>query len=61
MAPGLSSEPRSDAARAQVNKRRTGLAMGLVAFALIVAGTAVIYWPAALIVAGFLLVIDRLT
>jgi hypothetical protein len=34
---------------------------GLLAMLLIVAGVAFIYWPAALIVAGLLLVIDRLT
>jgi hypothetical protein len=34
---------------------------GLLAFALIVAGVALIYWPAALIVAGLLLIIDRIT
>lgn len=42
-------------------KTRPGLLSGLLAFALIVAGVAVIYWPAALIVAGLLLVIDRIT
>jgi hypothetical protein len=41
--------------------RRPGLLTGLLAFALIVAGVAVIYWPAALIVAGLLLVLDRMT
>lgn len=61
VAPGHRDQSRPDDERVQVNKRRTGLATGLVAFALIVAGTAVIYRPAALIVAGFLLVIDRLT
>ena len=40
---------------------RPGLLPGLLAFALIVAGVAVIYWPAALIVAGLLIVLDRMT
>lgn len=40
---------------------RPGLVSGLVAFVLIVAGVALIYWPAALIVAGVLLVLDRMT
>jgi hypothetical protein len=39
--------------------RRPGLLPGLLAFALIVAGVALIYWP--LIVAGLLLIIDRIT
>ena len=34
---------------------------GLTALLLIVAGVAFIYWPAALIVAGLLLIIDRTT
>jgi hypothetical protein len=34
---------------------------GLLALLLIVAGVAVIYWPAALIVAGLLLTLDRMT
>ena len=34
---------------------------GVLAFLLIVAGVALIYWPAALIVAGVLLVADRIT
>lgn len=42
-------------------KPRRGLLAGLLAFACIVAGVAFIYWPAALIVAGVLLVIDRIT
>lgn len=42
-------------------KPRRGLLAGLLAFACIVAGVAFIYWPAALIVAGLLLVIDRIT
>jgi hypothetical protein len=42
-------------------KTRPGLWQGLLAFILIVAGVACIYWPAALIVAGLLLVIDRMT
>jgi hypothetical protein len=42
-------------------RRRPGLLSGLLAFACIVAGVAIIYWPAALIVAGLLLVIDRLS
>jgi hypothetical protein len=42
-------------------KPRKGLLVGLLAFACIVAGVAFIYWPAALIVAGVLLVIDRIT
>lgn len=37
------------------------LIKGLLAFALIVAGVAFIYWPAALIVAGVLLVIEMVT
>lgn len=40
---------------------RPGLAQGALAFVLIVAGVAFIYWPAALIVAGLLLVIDQMT
>lgn len=40
---------------------RKGLLPGLAAFACVVAGVAFIYWPAALIVAGLLLVIDRIT
>ncbi|HET6914872.1 MAG TPA: hypothetical protein VFH56_02165 [Acidimicrobiales bacterium] len=42
-------------------KPRRGLLAGLLAFACIVAGVVFIYWPAALIVAGVLLVIDRIT
>lgn len=34
---------------------------GLLALLLIVAGVAVLYWPAALITAGVLLLIDRVT
>lgn len=40
---------------------RKGLLPGVLAFACIVAGVAFIYWPAALIVAGVLLVVDRIT
>jgi hypothetical protein len=40
---------------------RSGLIQGLLAFLLIVAGVAFIYWPAALIIAGLLLVVDRMT
>ena len=42
-------------------KPHKGLLLGLLAFACIVAGVAFVYWPAALIVAGVLLVIDRIT
>lgn len=42
-------------------RRRPGLLAGLLAFACIVTGVAFIYWPAALIVAGVLIVIDRIT
>jgi hypothetical protein len=34
---------------------------GIVALLLIVAGVALIYWPAAFIVAGLLLVLNRIT
>ena len=37
------------------------LAQRVAAFLLVVAGTAVIYWPAALIVAGVYLAFDLLT
>jgi hypothetical protein len=40
---------------------RSGLIQGLLAFSLIVVGVAFIYWPAALIIAGLLLVVDRMT
>lgn len=40
---------------------RRGLVPGLLAFALIVAGVSFIYWPAALIVGGVLLIIDMIT
>lgn len=40
---------------------RPGLLRGLLAFALIVAGVAFIYWPAALVVGGLLIVIDLIT
>jgi hypothetical protein len=42
-------------------KRRPGLLRGLLAFVLIVAGIAFIYWPAALIVGGVLIVLDLIT
>lgn len=42
-------------------RRWVSVLRGMAAFALIVGGVAFIYWPAALIVAGVLLLIDRLT
>jgi hypothetical protein len=42
-------------------KSRTGTIQGLLAFICIVAGVAFIFWPAALVVAGLLLIIDLVT
>lgn len=44
-----------------MKRPRPGLLAGLLAFACIVTGVAFIYWPAALIVAGVLLVLDMIT